>query len=275
MPTPSFCSTNHAGTSGDLVDVDDVVRAERPRELEAEGHVVGREQPSCPERAGDRDGEEPDRPAPEHGDGATRELLRARGEDGVPERLLEAGDLRRKLRAVVLPDDGRRNGDEVGEPAVAVDAEDLRPLAHVRPAGPAVEAGSAGDVALGGHVVALRDVAHLAARRDDRPAELVPERQRRVHALGRPLVPAVDVEIRAADARRLDPDEHLVRLRCGDRDLVEDESGLGLALANGSHRLHGALILPRATESLVAPSRTVVFGFSPMPISDTAQTIGS
>ena len=121
----------------------------------------------------------PDRPAAEHRDRAAGEVLRARREDGVAEGLLEARDLGRQLRAVVPPHD--RGGDRrvVGEASVAVDAEDPRALAHVRAPGAAVEAGAAGHVALGGDVVALGDVAHLAPDGDDRPAELVAERQRR------------------------------------------------------------------------------------------------
>ena len=66
-----------------------------------------------------------------------------------------------------------------------------------------------------------------------------------VHALGRPLVPALDVEVGAADARRLDLDQDLVRTRGRYRELVEHEPGLGVALANGAHRLHDEPILPR------------------------------
>ena len=126
-------------------------------------------------------------------------------------------DLGRKLRAVVAPDDRRGHGDVVGEAAVAVDAEDLRLLAHVRLARAAVEAHAAGDVALGRDVVALGDVADRAPGRDDRPAELVAERERRLDPLRRPLVPALDVQVGSADARRLDPDEHLVRRRASGR----------------------------------------------------------
>ena len=51
-----------------LVHVHDVVRAERPRELHAERDVVGGEEPSGAEGLRDRDREEADRPAAEHGD---------------------------------------------------------------------------------------------------------------------------------------------------------------------------------------------------------------
>ena len=134
------------------------------------------------------------------------ELLGRRREHGVPERLLQARDLGRELRAVVAPDDRGGHGDVVREAAVAVDSENARALAHVRAAGPAVEADPARDVALGGDVVALRDVRDRAPERDDRPAELVAERERRLHALRRPLVPALDVQVGAADRGGLDAD---------------------------------------------------------------------
>ena len=122
--------------------------------------------------------------------------------------------------------------------------------------GSAVEADAAGDVALGGDVVALGDVAHRASGRDDRPAELVAQRQRRLDALRRPLVPAPDVQIGPADGRRLDPDEHLVRPGCRYGHLLEREPGRGLALADGAHRLHGGAILPRAKPAARAAIRS-------------------
>ena len=97
----------------------------------------------------------------------------------------------------------------------------LRALAHVRVAGAALEADAAGDVALGRDVVAGGDVVDVRARLDDRARELVAERERRDDPPLRPLVPAEDVQVGAADARRLDLDEHLVRRRFRNRHLVE------------------------------------------------------
>ena len=196
-----------------LVHVHDGIRSERPRELHPERHVVGGEEPARAERLRDRDREESDRPASEDGHRTAREVLRRGREHRVAERLLQAGDLGRELRAVVPPDHRGRNGDVVREAPVTVDAEDLGRLAHVRLARPAVEAHAARHVTLRGDVVALGDVADRAPRRDDRPAELVPERERRLHSLGRPLVPASDVEVCSADRRGFDPDEDFVHSR--------------------------------------------------------------
>ena len=132
----------------DSVDVDDVVRTELTGERYPVRDVIGREQTARTERPGDGDGEEPDWPASENRDGTARELLRRGREHRVAEGFLEAGR-RENLRTVVLPYDGCRDDHVVGEPSVPIDAEDLRPLAHVRLARPAVEAGSARHVALG------------------------------------------------------------------------------------------------------------------------------
>ena len=229
----------------DLANVDDRIRAEPARQVEAIGDVVRCEQPSGPERPRDGDREEPDRPAAEDRDRTSCEILRRRCEDGVAERLLEARDVRGQLRAVVLPDHRRRDRCEVGEAPVAIDAENLRVLAHVRLPGAAVKAHAAGDVALRRHVVALRHSMHALPHSDDGAAQLVAQRQGGIDALGRPLIPALDMEIGAADARRLDADEHLVCCRCGNGELVQDEPLLGIPLPYGAHRLHGGTILPR------------------------------
>ena len=74
----------------------------------------------------------PTGPQPRTATARPGEILRRRREDGVAERLLQARDLGRELRAVVAPDDRGGHGGVVREAAVAIDAEDLRLLAHVR-----------------------------------------------------------------------------------------------------------------------------------------------
>ena len=65
-------------------------------------------------------------------------------------------------------------------------------------------------MALGGDVIADLRLADERAGLDDRPCELVTECERRLDALLRPVVPLVDVQVGAADARRLDANEDLV-----------------------------------------------------------------
>ena len=126
------------------------------------------------------------------------------------------------------------HGDVARERALAVDAEDARALAHVRLAGAALEAHAAGDVALGRDVVADLDVVDVVSDLDDRAGELVAERERRVDALLRPLVPLLDVQVGAADRRGLDLDDDLARAGDGIGDLVELEPGPGSTFRSAS-----------------------------------------
>ena len=101
------------------------------------------------------------------------EVLLARGEDRVAERLLQRRDLRRQLLAVRLPDHGLRHRYVAREGTVTVDAQDLRALAEVAVAGAARGAGAAGDVALGRDEVADGHVADVGAHLDDRARKLM------------------------------------------------------------------------------------------------------
>src|SRR5207249_9705164 len=83
-------------------------------------------------------------------------------------------------------------------------------LAEVPPSGEAVAAAAADDVALAAHEVAGMEVGDVRADLLDRPDELVPHDERRVDRAGRPGIPGLDVEVRAADARLVDPDEDVV-----------------------------------------------------------------
>ena len=139
--SPSLRSTNHAAVSAAVADVER--RRRRPsRSARPRRNGVRSEASDAAGARGARDRrwlKRPTGPQPR-----TATVLPARSacetrEDGVPERLLQRRDLGRQLRAVVLPDDRLRDGDVLREGAVAVDAEDLRPLAHVRAAGAAVD----------------------------------------------------------------------------------------------------------------------------------------
>src|SRR6266540_273814 len=156
---------------------------------------------------------EPDGAAAEHGHRAAGKLLLARGEDGVPERLLERRDLGWQLRAVRLPDHALGHGDVARERAVPVDAENLRPLAHVSVPGATVKAHAARDVALGRDEVADSDVTDVRADLDDRAGELVTERDGRLDPSRGPAVPEMDVEVGAAHACGLDLDHDIRRPR--------------------------------------------------------------
>ena len=234
------------GRVGDVAQVEDLVRAHALGETEPERRPVRREHAAGARGTRDADAEQADGAAAEDRHRLAGDVLVAEREHRVPERLLERCDLRRQLRAVVLPDHRLRHGDVLGEGAVAVDAEDLRLLAHVGAPGAAVVARAAGDVALGGDVVAGIDVAHTAADLHDGPGELVPERQRRRDPVAGPGVPAEDVEIGPAHACRLDLDEHLVVGGRRHGHLLQREPRRGSALADRPHGLHTATMRGRA-----------------------------
>ncbi len=205
-------------------------RAHAGSELEAVGDDIRGEHSPGTERACEGNREQADGPAAQDADGLAGEVGVLDREDGVAERLLEGGDLGGQLVAVVLPEHRLGYGDVLCEAAVAVDAEDPRAFAHVGAAGAAVEAAAAGDVALGGDEVALLGVANGAARLDDGARELVAERDRRRDAVPRPVVPAIDVQVGAADARGLDPDEHLVLGGTGTGTSTSSRPGAGPSL---------------------------------------------
>ena len=124
-----------------------------------------------------------------------------RGVDGVAERIEDRGDV--EIDAVgVVPDIGIGNGDIFGEGAGAVDADAAGVRAQVPPAGHAVAAAAADDVALAARrsspgVIVVDVLADL----DDLADEFVADHHRHGNRLLRPLVPFVDVQVGAADAR--------------------------------------------------------------------------
>ena len=83
---------------------------------------------------------------------------RERGVHGVAERVEDRGDVAVDA-VVVVPDVGHRQREVLGERARAVDADALRVLAQVPPAGEAVAAAAADDVPL-----AADDVAGVEVR---------------------------------------------------------------------------------------------------------------
>ena len=101
-----------------------------------------------------------------------------------------------------------------------VDAQANRVRAQVPPAGHAVAAAPADDVALTADEVADREVADVGAKRDDLADELVPDRHRYRNRLLRPGIPAVDVQIGAADPRPANTNQ----------DVVDPDLGLGKIL---------------------------------------------
>src|ERR1700682_1460262 len=128
---------------------------------------------------------------------------------GVPERLLDAGDVNRH-RAIGDPRVDGGDGDQLSEAAVSIKTEDLHVAADVPLADQALVAGAVGDMGLGGDEVADADVFRPRPDSLHCPAALVSDDPRGPHPLGHPVAPLVDGEVGAADRRRLHPDQDLI-----------------------------------------------------------------
>src|SRR5262249_20820789 len=121
---------------------------------------------------------------------------------------------------------------------VRVDADDLYVRANVRLSRAALVTLAAGDVHLGGDEVAFLDCGDFLADGGDVSRELVAGNKRRLDASGGPLVPIVDMQIGAADARDLHLHENIPRPETRDFDFADLGAGLGLRL---DYRHHGLL----------------------------------
>ena len=104
------------------------------------------------------------------------------------------------------PHVARRDHHVVGESTVAVDAHARCPDAHMAPARPAVAAGPADDVPLAGRLLPDGDGRDVLADLDDLAEELMTDHQRRLDHGCSPVVPRLEVQVRAAKAGPLDTD---------------------------------------------------------------------
>ena len=92
------------------------------------------------------------------------------------------------------------------------------------------------DVHFGADEFAGRDGGNLLAHALDRSAELVAESDRRLDAVLRPAVPAVDVQVRPADRGGSDAHEDFSRAKNRDGNGCQLESAGRAQLAQGLHR---------------------------------------
>jgi hypothetical protein len=117
----------------------------------------------------------------------------------IAERVEDGGDVEVD-RVVMRPHVARRHDDVLGEGAVALDADADRIRAQPSTAGQAVATFAAGDVSLGADELAPVERRHVLAQLRDLAHELVADDEAGLDGVLRPLVPGVDVEVRAADA---------------------------------------------------------------------------
>src|ERR1700674_4866206 len=113
----------------------------------------------------------------------------------------------------VGPQVDRRHHDQLGEGAVALDSDADRVGAERAPAGQAIAAAPANDMSLGSDDLARLNRRDTFAQPNHLADELVANHQRRMDRRLGPFVPALDVQIGAADARAQDADQHLAGTR--------------------------------------------------------------
>ena len=173
--------------------------------------------------AGDRRGHQPDRAGAGDQHVLAEDRERERGVDRVAERVEDRGDLLVDARPVV-PDVGHRQGHVLGERPVASDAEPDR-WAH-RCRRPARQCRQRPQTTWPSPLTRSpgREVGDVGADLDDLADELVADDERRLDRLRGPRVPRLDVEVRAADPRLVDPDQDVVDADGGHRDVAQLEA---------------------------------------------------
>ena len=106
----------------------------------------------------------------------------------------------------------------------------------MRLTGAAGAAMAAGHVHLRGHAVARRKFGDAIAERFHHAAEFMSDGEGGMQARGRPGIPMVDVQVRAADGSGADADENFSGVRHRDLNGFNARARLGTRLAESLHR---------------------------------------
>src|SRR5260370_18952789 len=128
---------------------------------------------------------------------------------GVSEGIENGGDIQIHV-LLVAPDVGHRHGDEVGESAGAIHADAHGVRAQVATAGQAVAAAPADHVSFATHDIAGMRIVDIRPDFDNLSHELITDRHGHRNGALRPVIPVVDVQIRAANAGAAHANHHVV-----------------------------------------------------------------
>ena len=153
--------------------------------------------------ASDGDGQQSGRAAPGDEDGPAGQALGEGGVHGIAQRLLDAGELWGKF-ARGLPEDAFRQLHIVGVGAVHVDPKNAIVLAHVSLSRSALKAASTREVRFGRDVVSHGDQRDRVADRHHFSAHFMPDDPWRLDSALGPVIPPIDMGVRAADGRGSD-----------------------------------------------------------------------
>lgn len=215
--------------------VDEQVGTGPLRQLQPGVRQVGHGDVPGTDVTGDGRGHDADRPRPGDDDVLAREGEGQGGVHGIAQGVEDRTEVGVDV-VVVDPGIARRDDDVVGEGAVAVDAHPDGVDAQVPSPGAAVAAGAADDVALAGDPVADAHARHVAADLVDDAVELVTDDLRRAgHGRCCPVVPPVQVQVGAAQARSQDTDADVVVAGVRLGDVGELQTGARTGLGECSH----------------------------------------
>ena len=156
------------------------------------------------------------------------------GMDGIAERIEDRGDVQIDV-FLVTPKVGHRHRDVIGERARPIHADALDVRAQMPPPGQAVAAAAADHVAFAAHQIARAEIADVGAHCHDLAHKFMADRHRHGDGALRPLVPVVDMNIGAADARALYTDQNIVDADFRFANLFEPQARLPLALYECLH----------------------------------------
>ena len=179
-----------------------------------------------PRVAGDHCRHDPDRACARDEHVLTEHRERERGVDRVAERVEDGGHIEVDS-GLVAPHVRGRQRDVLGERARVVHADAVGAGALNPPARHTVAAATTDEMALAAHEVALGEILHVRAERDDLADELVTDHEWRRHILLSPAVPLVDVQVGPADPGPQHADEHLVPPDRRVGDFLQREPRLG------------------------------------------------
>ena len=170
--------------------------------------------------------------------------VEAQGRVGrVAQRIERAEHVQRDGFAAV-PDIRNRHRDVLGVGPVSVDADASRGRTEVSPSGQAVSATATDDVAFGADEVADLEIVDVAADFNDTADKLMSDDQGDADGLLCPGIPVPDMDVRAADRRLADLDQHVVDADLRDRDVFQPEARLRLTLDQCFHYITSLHKLP-------------------------------
>src|SRR5690349_20853846 len=112
-----------------------------------------------------------------------------------------------------------------GKRAGTIHADTLGICAQMTATGHAVATATADDVAFAAHDIAHAEVVYVRTNLHDLADELVADDHRHGDRLLRPGVPFVNVQVRAANSRAIDADQHVVNADSGFGHVDQLESG--------------------------------------------------